>query len=359
MANPDSVIPNVLSRSRGGRQYLFGTAKASVLAGITYVPLNEQNPKSSFVREELGGYQRCGSASRMKLFKKYLEQNPSAFVPPLLLSAKNWEFRAEAAGGDYGVLLAFGAAAIVDGQHRAGGYFARLMQDEVDSDVDFICCIGLDKEEEQALFLDVNNNQRGVDKGLSAFLRGGEFAIITESMNRDSDSPFMGRIARQALLPSQLFKFHSFAQAVEKTFAHGALKDLSVDVKIDALKRYWDAISDTFDDEWGQDLAVLDQPDGGRTKLQFKLLELTGLLAWSLVAPQVLADAYISESFGFDWHRIQGRIQDCKKIDWRKDGQYAGRTGTAGATVIRGDIERLLPSGALIENSSDEQGTSE
>ena len=355
MTSPDCVINGVLLRTRGGRQYLFGTTRASVLHGITYVPLDQENPKSSFVQERLGGYQRWGSQSRMTLFKKYLEQNPSVFVPPLLLSAKTWEFKPSNDSPDYGDLLVFGAAAIVDGQHRAGGYFARLKQDSVDSEVDFVCCLGLDRDQERDMFLDVNNTQRGVDKGLTAYLRGGPYAVIAEAMNTDSDSPFRGRISRQKPLPTQLFKFHSFSQAAEKTFANGRLKDLPADVKIDALKRYWGIIADTFDEAWEHDMAVIDQPDGGRSKMQFKLLELTGLLAWSLVAPQILADAYVSESFGFDWQRVQSKLQDCVGLDWRKDGQYAGRTGTAGASVIRADIERMLPSGSIVNTESDEQ----
>jgi DNA sulfur modification protein DndB len=340
---PDVIINGVLSRKAGGHNYYFGTLDASALRSLTYVPLNEENPKPCpYLNEQQDGYQRWGSATRMRAFKNYLASHPSQFIPPLLLSAKDWTFVPDTAGGKFGALHANGLAAIVDGQHRAGGFIAHFEEDEIDRSVDFICYVGLDRSAEEQLFLDINTTQRGVDKGLSAYLRGGEGVVIAEALNTLADSPFRGRVSKQAGQKGQLFKFHSFIQGLEKTFKHGKLEHLSVDDRVDALIQYWSIIADVFADFWEVDVAILDSPDGGRQKMESKLLELTGFLTWSNLGPALLGEAY-SETHGFHWETIRTRIQACEAFDWRKHGQYQGRTGTAGASYLKAELERLIP----------------
>jgi hypothetical protein len=208
--------------------------------------------------------------------------------------------------------------------------------------VDFICYVGLSAKAEEALFVDINTTQKGVDKGLGAYLKGGDGVDIAEALNTDSDSIFKGRIARQKPAKNQLFKLHSFVGGVQKTFAHGRLTGLSVDDRVLALKSYWTIIADVFSEHWETDIEILDAQDGGRAKMQSKLLELTGFLTWSYLGPQVLAEAYI-ESHGFNWGRVRSRIEACANFDWRKHGQYEGRTGSAGAQHLKGELERLLP----------------
>jgi DNA sulfur modification protein DndB len=338
-----TLIPNVLSRSAGTSKYYFGSIRSSMLRGLTYVPLNEPNPKPcAFLTERTGGYQRWGSVTRMRLFQNYLRQHPTEFVPPLLLSAPSWTFEAQPGNPDVGTLKVFEAASIVDGQHRAGGFIAAFEEDEIDRNVDFICYVGLSPDEEQALFVDINTTQKGVDKGLGAYLKGGEGVDIAEGLNVSSDSPFKGRIARQKPSKSQLFKLHSFIGGIQKTFSHGRLANLSVDQRVEALTNYWTIIADVFSEVWDADLAILDDPAGGRSKMESKILELTGFLTWSYLGPQILGEAFI-DSHGFNWQRVRSRIEACENFDWRKHGQYEGRTGSAGAQHLKGELERMLP----------------
>jgi DNA sulfur modification protein DndB len=341
---PSATIEGAVERTVDMKKYYFASLRSSLLRGLTYVPLLEPNPKPCpYLEEQLGGYQRFGSVTRMRLFREYLKESPnSKFVPPLLLSAQNWRFERSGGASEYGRLIAEDAAAIVDGQHRAGGYIAAFEEDGVDRVVDVLCYVGLSREEEERLFLDINSTQKGVDKGLSAFLKGGPGVEIAEALNMDSDSPFVGRIAKQKLTSRQLFKLHSFVGGVEKTFAHGRISALSVDDKVDALKRYWSIIADVFTDCWTTDMAILDDASRGRSEMGSKLLELTGFLTWSYLGPQILGEAYV-DSHGFNWSEIARRIQACEGLDWRKDGQYEGRTGSAGASHLKTEIERLLP----------------
>ena len=340
---PNTIIQNVLLRHAEDHCYYFGSIKSSLLRGLTFVPLNEPNPKPCpFLTEQTGGYQRWGSVTRMKLFQRYLREHPRQFVPPLLLSAPSWVFKASAGNDEVGSLEVNEPASIVDGQHRAGGFIAAFEEDEIDRMVDFICYVGLSREAEQALFVDINTTQKGVDKGLGAYLEGGEGVDIAEALNIGADSPFKGRIARQRPSKSQLFKLHSFVGGVEKTFSHGRLAGLSVDERVAALTTYWTIIADVFSEHWNSDFEILDDPARGRSKMESKLLELTGFLTWSYLGPQLLGEAYI-DTHGFNWERVRSRIEACENFDWRKHGQYEGRTGSAGAQHLKGELERLLP----------------
>lgn len=340
---PDAMIPNVLARRAGQLNYYFGSVDASLLRGLTFVPLNETNPHPCpFLTEKVGGYQRWGSVTRMRLFRNYLRAHPREFVPPILLSAPTWEFEPDAANSGIGSLKVVGPAAIVDGQHRAGGFIAAFDEDGINRLVDFICFVGLSQAADQSLFLDINTTQKGVDKGLGAYLTGGEGVDIAEALNLEADSPFKGRISRQRLASNQLFKLHSFVGGIQKTFAHGRLANLSVDARVDALTQYWTIIADVFSEYWTADIDILDMATGGRTKMQSKLLELTGFLTWSYLGPQILAEAFV-DTHGFNWSMVRARIERCENFDWRKQGQYEGRTGSAGAQHLRGELERLLP----------------
>ena len=70
----DALIKNVLMRNSGGHNYYFGSIDASMLKNLTYVPLDQENPKPCpYLHERKGGYQRWGSLTRMKLFREYLK----------------------------------------------------------------------------------------------------------------------------------------------------------------------------------------------------------------------------------------------------------------------------------------------
>jgi hypothetical protein len=74
------------------------------------------------------------------------------------------------------------------------------------------------------------------------------------------------------------------------------------------------------------------------------LLELTGFIAWSRIAYEILGRSYL-EGIGMAWDNVTNLVRVCGEVDWRKDGQYAGRTGLAGvcAAVIIIGSQRMLP----------------
>ena len=119
-------IGDVVRRRVGSRTYYVGTVQSDKIKGITFVPVLETS-KNTYVREDPdNGYQRPGSRTRMRAFMRYLQENPNSVVPPVLLSAADWQFVSSGDNADYGTLDVSSPAAIIDGQHRVGGYISLL-----------------------------------------------------------------------------------------------------------------------------------------------------------------------------------------------------------------------------------------
>jgi len=335
-------ITSVLRRQVGNQEYYFGTIESDKLKGVTFVPVVEQSGKTYLNEQTTEGYQRPGSRSRMRLFMSYLRDHPNAVVPPIILSGRAWRFESSGSDPNYGRLLIDGPAAIIDGQHRAGGYIALLEEAEQKRPVDFIVLVGLDVDAEKTEFLTVNTTQKGVPKSLTAYLEGSLEAELAWLLNSEDDSPFKGRIARTGMSREKLFALHSVAKNIQRTFDHGKLVNLDADTKLDYLTRYWTIISDELEEEWS-DIKRLDDPESkGKNDFDFKLLELTGFIVWSLLGPEILGRSYV-EGMGMNWDNVRKLVRTCGRIDWSKTGKYIGRTGEAGARAIKQDMERLLP----------------
>lgn len=340
---PIGEVGSILKKQVGSQVYYYGTVSSDKIKGITFVPVVEPSKKTYVQEQSTDGYQRPGSRSRMRLFMNYLKENPDAVVPPILLSGRDqWQFQPLDRDTSYGKLIVHSPAAIMDGQHRVGGYIALFEEENQTRPVDFILLEGLTREIEVSQFTTVNSTQKGVPKPLYAWLSDEESARIAWALSEEDDSPFKGKITRVGMAPEHLFALHSVAKQVERTFDHGKLRDLDEETKIEFMKRYWTIISDELDEEW-EDIRKLDGGDsGGRKAFQFKLLELTGLIAWSRMGPEILGRSYV-EGVGMNWDNVAALVSACGHIDWRKDGQYAGRTGEAGGPVLVHEMQRMMP----------------
>ena len=336
-----NIIEDVVQKTSGERLYCFGTVGSDKIKSITLVPVTEASRKTPLIETTDGGYQRPGSLSRMRAFAKYLRGHPNNVVPPVLLSSREaWVFRA--VDRNFGELEIDGPAAIVDGQHRLGGYVTLFEEDEDVRQISFIVLPNLTVEEELREFLDVNTTQKGVPKPLTAYLEYTPDAQVAWSLNEEADSLLQNRITRTSMQRQHLFALHSVAKQVGRLFAIGALQDLDVDAKVEYMSRFWTIVADEKAEEWS-DVEKLDDPQfGGRRNFEFKLLELTGLIAWSLCGAHILSRSY-SETSGMNWDNVRRLVECAGRVDWRKEGQYAGRTGEAGGKVIADDMMRLLP----------------
>jgi DNA sulfur modification protein DndB len=346
---PIGEIDKVLKRKVGDQVYYFGSIASDKIKGVTFVPAIEPSKKTFLQENTQDGYQRPGFISRMRAFRKFLEQNPNSLVPPILISGRNgWKFEPSAVDVHFGKITVDNPAAIIDGQHRVGGYID-LFEDKGEiRPIDFLLLEGLELTAEMREFVVVNSTQKGVPKPLSAFLTGeylGEeedWARVAWELNENDDSPFKTRIFRTTASKESLFALHSVAKQVKRTFDDGKFEDFDEDRKVETFIKYWTIISTELDEQWS-DIEKLDDPDsGGRKDFQFKLLELTGLIAWSYIAPKILGRSYV-EGMGFAWENVIEFVRACGNIDWSKTGLYAGRTGEAGGRFISKEMERLLP----------------
>jgi DNA sulfur modification protein DndB len=349
-----TIIKNVVKRVVAGRTYYFGSMPSSVINKVTFVPVLENSPKTSLVENIEDGYQRPGSMPRMNKFKSFLQKYPQSLVPPVILSARGrWQYKASNFSEVIGDLEVAGPAAIIDGQHRLGGFVALYEATGTGRDVDFIVLESLTRDEEIAEFDIINNTQVGVPKSLSVFITAGnqlleglgsrinsDFVRIAWDLSIDASSPFYGRISRTRLGSEHLFALHSVASQLEKMFSHGALSELDYEKKRDITIKYWNIIQDSHPIEF-EDLERMGE--GGRKKFEHKLLELTGFIAWSQIGYQILGGAFNPKVEEMNWDDVQEQVEYLStKVDWRKDGQYKNATGVVGGPQIRLDMERLL-----------------
>jgi DNA sulfur modification protein DndB len=340
----------VIKQQIGSQTFYLATVDSDRLKAITFVPVFEKGrntPLQEEVSEPPEGYQRPGSGSRMKNFRDYLENKPNRVVPTVIVSSRErWTFT-EGDGG-FGTLTINKPAAIIDGQHRVGGYVKFYEMNEQVRPVMLIVLPGLSLEDETNVFMEVNSTQSPVKQSQLAFLGGmaldvDDDAKIAWALNTEPDSPFCGRITRLGMSRPHLFALHSVAKNVGRLFTEGAVADLSYREKIDYFKRYFTIIADARPEEWS-DIEKLASDSGtkGRKDFEFKMLELTGLIAWSLCGAQIFHRHY-QEGAGMDWEKVKQFVEAAGAIDWKKDGQWMGLTGEVGGKLIAQDMKRLFP----------------
>jgi DNA sulfur modification protein DndB len=346
-------VQNVLRKELGDRTYYYGSFPSSSAKELTFVPVIERSVKTPLTEIVDNGYQRPGSMPRMNKFKHFLQSNPSSVVPPVILSGRGeWTFEPSTFEEAFGALSVSKAAAIIDGQHRLGGYVALHESEDEIRQVDFVLIENLTRDEEIHEFSMINNTQVGVPKSLSEFIAAdnpllsskisGDYVHIAWGLNIDQSSPLYGRITRTKMGQDHLFALHSVATELERMFSHGALVDLPRDTKLEILIKYWLLIQDAHPDQF-DDVTKLGVPKEGRRAFKYKLLELTGLIAWSRIGYQILGGCYDLNSSQMNWDRVQSQIEYlATKIDWTKNGTYRNATGLVGGPQIKVDMERCL-----------------
>lgn len=325
--------------------YYTGLMASDVAKDATYVPVMKNLVGNrSPLNEKSNGYQRPGSGSRMRTFSRYLSEHPLAIVPPVLLSTRDkWTF-IEGEYEDFGDLEVRGPAAIIDGQHRLGGFISLYDTTELIRDIDFIAYEGLSADEEAKVFHTINGNAKGVPKGVGVIIQGSWSTQIAMRLNEDSGSPFFGHfyIAGRKEVQGASFNLSSVDKEVKRTFSHGSFSGLveveDTDAMYDIMQGYWDLIAEYFPVEW-EDLyeKLRDQ--------EYKLLELTGLIAWSAAASDLLGPNYDPETKEMNWDRVRELISyvaTSGQLDLRKTGEFANAVGLVGGPMIHRKIQRIL-----------------
>jgi len=277
----------------------------------------------------------------MRAFARFLESHPISVVPPVILSTRGtWDFNAQDNLENFGSIEVFEPAAVMDGQHRLGGYVTKFENDGISMPINFIAIDDLTIDSEMREFAIINSSQNRVSPSLIAaigVLAGDdEDAWIAMQIDEREDSPFHRKIGHQKTGPEHLFNLAMVTKNVQRTFNHGGFAEAEPEDKVEFFIRYWEAIKSHHPDEWA-DIDVT------RRNMQYKLLEGTGFIAWSHVASQILSQSLDTSTNSLVEEHLEDLISRVAgRIDWNKEGKYAGRTGEVGGGVIRRDIERCL-----------------
>ena len=327
-------LPNILRIQRDDLVFFKGAFTSDLAKQITQVHVFEKS-KSNYVTEakqidDCEGYQRPALTARQNRFAEYLEgkTDGDTFAPPVILNARaRWEFEAGGDGPNYGALCVNGAANVIDGQHRLGGYIAHFKKHAEPRHVDFIAYENLSADREKWVFHTINTNQKGVPAALSVIIDDREWHNrLARKVAENSSSLFMGKISMAGQPGGQyLWKLNAIARNLERMFKSGAFENTLEESKYDIFLKYWETIRKTHSEAWND----FDRSTRERTH---KLLELTGLIAYCRLFDDRFSKNYNSVSDTMDWEAVYSELEELSgRLELDKDGEFKGQTGEYGA----------------------------
>jgi DGQHR domain-containing protein len=323
-------------------EYYFGSFESSIAKRICYVPIKVDELKRKrpgYLVEVLpggqkDGYQRQGAKKRMETFARYINEHPLRYTPPVVLSGRGkWEY-----DEDTSTLTVYSPAAIIDGQHRVGGFVCDYEENGISRLIDFVL-MNVSVAEEKRTFLDINGHAKSVPSGLVAAIENTTYYQVAELLNEDPDSMFKGKFFHSKSSALTLFNINSVTEQIEETFSHGAFDSIrgNIDVMYEIFLGYWEEIATAFSVEW---------EDAARKKREreYKLLELTGLIAMSRIAPEIIVPNYDAKTETVNWSGVSkliNAIADSEEMDWSKGGMFP-RNGFVGASDIHRHLQSLI-----------------
>lgn len=345
MSSPICVVENVLKLGDGELTHYFGSVSSDVVEGITQVLVFEPS-KGNYLTEITSlenheGYQRSASTSRQRSFAKHVTDEADAVVPPVILNCRGqWKFIPyDSSHPNFGRLEISDRANIIDGQHRLGGYIKAFKGGTV-CPVEFVAFDNFDLTKEKYVFDTINTNAKNVPPALSAVIHREKWQNrVARRLAEEASSPFCGKISL-AGNPGQhyLWKLNALAKNLFHSFSNGAFQNTSDESKYDIFTETWHIIAENTSDEWSD----IDLPAKDRL---YKMLELTGLIAWSVVMAKLLPQYYNAIDDTMNWDSLRQRIESIGgRIDWNKKGEFMGQTGEYGGARIAKAIELILAS---------------
>lgn len=339
-------LPSVVRIRRDDLVFFKGAFTSDLAKQITQVHVFEPSKTENYVTEtrrigESEGYQRSALTRRQMRFADYLADRPDGetFAPPVILNARaQWEFRPSAGSADFGALCVHGAANIIDGQHRLGGYILDFKRHGKPRHVDFIAYEDLDTHREKWVFHTINDNQKGVPPALSVIIDDREWHNrVARKVAENSSSPFMGKVSMAGQPGGQyLWKLNAVARNLERMFKSGAFADTAEESKYDMFVEYWRLIEETHSEAWED----FDRPTRERTH---KLLELTGLIAYSRLFDDRFSKGYSAGSDTMDWGPVRVDLEElASRLPLEKNGEFKGQTGEYGAGQMLSRMQTIF-----------------
>jgi DGQHR domain-containing protein len=286
------------------------------------------------------GYQRPYNRPHSLDFKRYITQEGSSTIPLVFNLRKDFEGQWQlkrGKGNRAHLILKKGAKSliIVDGQHRLGELA------DVSLFFSFMAFIGLDLRTETSLFSVINSKAKGLPSSLTDFLQSKLVNDITQEaphlylakrLNEDPDSPWY-RLIRYGGETTSGLKRRTSLRMMQKCIdrllkrLRNKKSSLTIDDYYNIIHSYWDAVKETFPDEW-------------KDHRHHLLTKGIGLYSLMLLLGEIIS----KESFEKLTQRyFVSRLQPLKtEIDWNTKGIFAGAGGQKGAVEVYEKLRKVL-----------------
>lgn len=249
------------------------------------------------------------------------------------------------------------AVSRVDGNHRLYYADGDDRRDPLMVSAPFQIHVGLSRDQERSLFVDINANQKGLNTSHLAIMRARLTAEeqeikdhpdrwIANRLAEDPDSAWHGLVhlggskkgsRTQGL--SRPVNFASLQAGVGRTLAKSQyIHDLTdPEAQYIVIRNYWEAVRQTFSDEWAK-------------PKDFLLLRNIGVMSMSL-----LGGTIIDRCMARGTAHIEGMaryLRQAKTVfDWSKD-----TTGERSVSGMSGNRAALVIAGEMAKELSDETG---
>jgi DGQHR domain-containing protein len=246
----------------------------------------------------------------------------------------------------------------VDGNHRLFYAAGDDRREPLTVDVPFQIHVGLTREQERSLFVDINANQKGLNTSHLAIMRSKltaeEMEIrdhpdrwIANRLVNDTDSPWFGLVhlggskkGARAQGLTRPVNFASLQTGVNRTLSKSQyihdLTDAAAQYVI--VKNYWKAVKAVFAEEWADPKSFL-------------LLKNLGVLSMSILGGLVIDRCIPRARVGVDDMAFFVR-QAKSRFDWSRTAPQGERS----VTGMSGNRAALLIAGAMAAELSDERG---
>lgn len=247
----------------------------------------------------------------------------------------------------------------VDGNHRLFFAAGDERRDPLLAEIPFQIHVGLSREQERSLFVDINSNQKGLSSSHLAVMQNrltaDEIEIrdhldrwIASRLSKDPQSPWHGMIheggskkgTRQQGL-TRLVNFASIQGGVSKMLSKTQyIHDLGdAELQYVVIRNYWRAVKSVFAEEWANPKKTL-------------LLKNIGVWSFSILGATII-DRCMPLQQVDEEHFAHYLKQARSRFDWSKDA-----TGDRAISGMSGNKAALIIAAALAEELTSEGGTS-
>lgn len=301
---------NVLRFEQNGQVMFACIIRASELIRIANIDVRDDVLNST-------GYQRQRDETRCRRIAEYINQPTSVLPGSILLNLRGSStYQPDKSNQNFGTLLIpneKGAAWVVDGQHRIGGF----EYTERDFSLPVVFFENLPRRQEMINFSVINDTQKGINTSLTLSLLGelrecdASWKIrahdIVYSLNNDPESPWYERVnmtgARGMHRPVNLA---SFANSLKPLLRSQSIFDsLELSDQILLLRRFWSVLRDIYPDAWCEPSSHI-------------LLKTLGVYAMSQVALYVFQLCAANQG-DFSQKQIAEFLQPIRDFDWHQN----------------------------------------